>query len=775
MTENAHEYFRRALKEFKAADAWLSSKLETHEDIASSEKSEITQKSNAAQKAAASYMELIENEYSFSDGVTCKVELSPQINKDLKALEALTLQIQKNKRDLRQAKERLNVLNQRLADALKEEDEASKEAERLRCLAELKAEQERKRRRARRMVTATVMAGLLVGLHFWLQSHTRLGFTFSLDGAPLPVDKIPIINLDGNLFTIGGRISLGHHKLSITLQDAEPLRREFWGFYGKKDLGIMALESSKGSLSVSVSPLPATVFIHREGKWLQQGDAPFQVNKLPVGFYSLVVHKGKYEESFSIEIQREKKTEAQIDLKIGNLDLAAEPADAEFELSGNGKSWKGKLPARIEDVPLGNYRLAVERKGWKLYNDVKVSKGVTTTNKTDFPYGSIEVNSDPQGLIASINGVEIGRTPISQYEVKPEQYAVKVTDGENDLAMNLIVTPKAATKHKFIFHYGVLQLSSIPVGATVFRKGKEIGKTPLTLEHAPTEATAIELRLDDYVSTNLFILAQEGQMTSLTVNLISKRYLTAMEEARRALDANQFERARQSVSLALQYHSTDSAALSLQKEITEKPEKLRQQKIISDQIAAKVNAEVLAKFPLLEPEKVIKDCWNTGKSESQFSSLSTIEAAKSNPAAVPAAIATDAMVKSIEVIASPFHMLKGQKGPQLNQGRFNFAYRNNIYRYYGKIAEVDLESEKTKITFAPGGKSKGTYAVSARLSNNSASDASLKAGASVWVSGKLTFLLDKSNLSKWNTLILDEATIYPAETLSPGNKVLNQK
>src|SRR5262249_36759684 len=159
--------------------------------------------------------------------------------------------------------------------------------------------------------------------------------------------------------------------------------------------------------------------------------------------------------------------------------LSSEPSDAEFELSGDGQHWQGKLPAQIADVPAGTYQFTARRKNWELTEKVTVNRDQVAADKIEFKYGSLEVTSDPAGMIVSSDGVEVGKTPTTLRELKPGQYALTVTDGENDLQASVTVGPKEAAKQAFAFHYGAVQLSSSPPGASVIRKGKEVGKTPL--------------------------------------------------------------------------------------------------------------------------------------------------------------------------------------------------------------------------------------------------------------------------------------------------------
>jgi len=527
-----------------------------------------------------------------------------------------------------------------------------------------------------------VLSGIVLcgGIMFFqsLSEKTVLSFSFTLDGKSLPADKVPDVKVDGQPFTSGSKIKLGNHKLAVQLQNAEPYGRSFWVFYGEKDLGKLPLETSKGSLVVTVNPSPATVVVQRDGETVTQGAAPLDVEKLPVGNYTLVVKRGDYEETRTVDIQRQQTTNeivvlnlgkvelssipadaeyemsgnghhwqdklpARLEdvpagnytlvvkhgdyeethtldiqrqqttneivvLNLGKVELSSIPADAEYEMSGNGHHWQGKLPARVEDVPVGDYSLSVTRRDWKLDSDVSAIRGGVTTNITEFPYGSISVTSTPTGLVVSTNGVEIGKTPITLRELKPAAYNLTISDGENDLMATVNVGTRENAEHAFIFHYGTVQLMSDPAGATVIRKGKEIGKTPLTLNHIPVGETMLELQLQDYVSTNLPIQTLEGVTNLLSAKLISKQYLEAMSQARAAFDAAQFEQAHKFLVTALTVETNDTAAMELQDEVSKAATKA-EETLRTEQANAKASA--LASLTWLDFQKVFADCTDT--------------------------------------------------------------------------------------------------------------------------------------------------------------------
>jgi hypothetical protein len=458
------------------------------------------------------------------------------------------------------------------------------------------------------------MAVVLLGGGLWvvLKDSTSLSFSFLLDGKPLPVGTAPNVELDGRPFTSGLTVTPGPHKLTADLQNAEPIEQRVWVFYGDKDLGSLTLVSSKGSLLVTVTPSPASVTVRQGLEVMGSGNAPLTVENLIPGSYELEIKHGEYEETSSVEIQGRHRTEKKIDLNLGSANLSSDPADAEFELSGNGRQWAGKLPTQIEDVPGGDYLFTARRKGWEVNATFSVARGEAQANKIEFPYGSIDVSGDPAGLAVALNGVAAGKTPITLRELKPGPYTLTATDGENELNATITVGPREQARHSFAFRYGAVQLTSTPTGATVIRKGKEIGTTPLTLTHLAVDVSGVvELRLNGYAPAVDFALnVAEGVTTNLNAKLFSEQYLQAMKHAHEAFDAAQFSESQKFLAAALESEPNDSAALTLQGEVSKAEEALR-----AKQAAAR--AREIDTLPWLDFDKVINDC--TDAKEVQYS------------------------------------------------------------------------------------------------------------------------------------------------------------
>jgi hypothetical protein len=383
----------------------------------------------------------------------------------------------------------------------------------------------------------------------------------------------------------------------------------------------------------------------------------------------LLIKRGEYEENRAVVIQRQQQTKVQADLNLGSVDLSSDPADAEFELSGNGRHWQGKLPTKTEDVPGGNYSLVVRRKGWELNKDISISRGSVTTNKTEFQYGSIEVTSGPTGLMISTNGVEIGKTPMTLQDLKPGQYTLSASDGENDLMADVSVGPKEATKHAFVFHYGTVQLSSTPTGATVIRKEKEVGKTPLTLNHIPAGETMVELRLQDYVTTNYPIQTVEGVTNQLSAKLISEHYLQAMKQAHEAFGAGQFDQSQKFLAAALEIQPDDSSAMQLRDEVSTAAAKA-EEALRTEQANAK--ARTLASLTWLNFQNVISDCTDTRQVQYPVQMVDThYETYRDN----------NGKYKQREVKGAPYTVMQTRTEATFNPTKFSANYAGRTFGF----------------------------------------------------------------------------------------------
>jgi hypothetical protein len=713
MREDSPDFFRDILKKFKAADDLLSKQLQHHEEAASAQKAELLRRVKIINQAASECWHHIQEDDTSSIDLPTH-SISPQIDGEYEALKKDLSEVQTQRLQLCQTRARSQELERELQEALDHEQGV---------------------KIRRRRVTIGLIATLIfsmVFLHFWLLKETELRFEISVDGKSGALDTAVVI-LDGKPFSVERNLWPGRHELLVRIKNVEPFQTNFWSLYGKHDLGVLSLESSKGTLYVKVIPSPAKIILQQEEKIVLQTNAPLELDQIPAGIYTLRIQRDNYEESHLAEVRRHEKTDVSVQLNLGTVDISSVPSDAEFALTGDARTWKGQLPSRITDVPVGTYQVTASRGGWVKNRTIHVTPGNVSGVRVEFDYASISVASEPSGMTISTNGSDIGRTPLVIRELVPSDYTLTATDGENDLQEVIRVGPKETTHHTFVFRYGLVSLSSEPPGAAVLRKGKEVGRTPLTLARIPAaNQTTIELRLDGYLSTNVPIMAQEGAKTTLTVKLQNKRFVSAVIEAQRLLDEKQYMQATKAISAALQIESNDSHAIALQEEITRQAVKEQKGQKEAARVAgeerAKAVASKLASVPTLDTSALLNDCWNATHHE---------DGGVGRAAAVPVELAINAIFR-------PFD-LSGRKTKEVSNrlrfdmGRFRSNWQGKTVSFKGVVDSVERKSRRIK--FNPKGDHPRNLQVEAVLNAEFADEIrGLKKGEALTVAGEMSDL-----------------------------------
>lgn len=450
---------------------------------------------------------------------------------------------------------------------------------------------------ARKKIIPAVCAlfGLaIVALVIWLGGSGTVSFTMVLDGKPLPISAQPQVLIDGEPYSPELPLRPGIHSLVVNLPNAQPFTKRVWVFWGHREIGALPLSTLKGGLKIEVTPSPAAIVLRQATEKLLSGNAPVTLKEIPVGSYVVEVTRGDYSEYIPVEIAADKIVELNIALNVGSLDLSASHVDAEYELNGNGQVPRhGKLPDTLADVPVGRYSLLTRRKGWDLPSEVvAVLRGVNLVHKTEFPYGSIAVGSEPSNFSISKDGVVVGVSPITLGELRPGKYKLAAIDGANELTADVNIEPNEAAKHVFVFRYGAVQLTSTPPGATVVRKGKELGKTPLTLNRLVTGDTTFELRLDGYESATSLVHVEEGATANRSVKLFSERYVQAVKQAAEALHAGRLAESQRLIANALELEPNDPPAIRLQDEVSRAAHKAEEARREAEEQVSRANEKV---------------------------------------------------------------------------------------------------------------------------------------------------------------------------------------
>ena len=107
--------------------------------------------------------------------------------------------------------------------------------------------------------------------------------------------------------------------------------------------------------------------------------------------------------------------------QAGDLAVTSSPSGMDYIVSLNGEIVsQGKTPASVENLPLGEYVVTVQRPGWnRSTQTVSLVKGSVQRISADFPTGTVLVQSIPSNADVLRNGVKIGVTPLRLTELTP--------------------------------------------------------------------------------------------------------------------------------------------------------------------------------------------------------------------------------------------------------------------------------------------------------------------------------------------------------------------
>ncbi len=149
-------------------------------------------------------------------------------------------------------------------------------------------------------------------------------------------------------------------------------------------------------------------------------------------------------------------------------------------------------------------------------------------------YGMISVYSTPAGATVSIDGKDVGTSPVKYYLVPAGNHTVKLSmEGYNTYEATVAVKPMNETVVNATLEesVGYLTLTSDPSGATVIIDGKNVGTTPLNkYELTPGQHTVV-LTKDGYQNKTITVTINPGKETTKSVTLTQLNgYLTLTSE-----------------------------------------------------------------------------------------------------------------------------------------------------------------------------------------------------------------------------------------------------
>ena len=317
----------------------------------------------------------------------------------------------------------------------------------------------------------------------------------------------------------------GYLPLEVTFQDYDVKSLEPKTVYLLTISGVTGtqqLEAPKtktGWIILDSEPSGASVYINDEFV----GNTPLNNYKQAYGTYQYRLEHPNYHSSSGTINLNAGRYEDKIVMKpaFGSVAIKSNVVGAEVLL--DGKITSKKTPCTLNEVASGRHTITLRlNKYAPQQQEITVEDGQTAqvSVSMDARFASVTINS-LQGAQIYCNGKVIGTGRCTEdmmegyYDLearldhhKPVTKQIRVVAGQSQ-EISLNPTPI----------YGSLDIISTPRDATITIDGKEVGKSPLSVEEILEGEHQIVISIDGYEKETKYIVIKEGEMANIEVAL----------------------------------------------------------------------------------------------------------------------------------------------------------------------------------------------------------------------------------------------------------------
>jgi tetratricopeptide (TPR) repeat protein len=280
----------------------------------------------------------------------------------------------------------------------------------------------------RRAIRPLIWWSIMVLVMFAYRTHQRLSAKTYLRFEPMLAEQ----NVQFETFTAlddkpclsGRRIPIGWHTLNITHPKTKSFSKSFFVWYGDNELGQIVLERAQGTLLVSATPAAQRIVIRGSEFSVVLTNSTGITSSVPTDTYVIEASSKYWRRQDEVVVRADESTARIYALQLASLRIEASHADIAYQLLTDKEAWidAGRLPATINELPEGNYRLIYTRKSDRRTMPVSVKTGVTNTAKVDFVYGAAMIESVPSGAAVYASTSQLGITPLTLPELEPGKF-----------------------------------------------------------------------------------------------------------------------------------------------------------------------------------------------------------------------------------------------------------------------------------------------------------------------------------------------------------------
>ncbi len=336
------------------------------------------------------------------------------------------------------------------------------------------------------------------------------------------ITKKPLEIFPGKRFESMAPGSVIEKKVETALENLQKTLRKEEGKTWAQSVTYFYVQEAqvRSKINIYSNPSGAQVYLNDE----YQGTTPLTLMLLPGNYRVTLKKEGYLDYSTNIVVQEGRDREYTFNLQpaYGNLRIETEPRGASVYLDG---TYRGLTPLILYNIPAKTYQLRIVYSGYQeRIETIKVEPNRTTYLSYSLVplYGSLNVNSVPQGADVYLNGVYRGKTPIVINNLNPGRYQLQLRlSGYKDYIEFVDVYSGQVSNYNFTLVplSATLNIFSTPSFADVYINGVYKGKTPLSITDLSSGSYSVRVTLSGYEDYSETVYLNPGDVKQLNVTL----------------------------------------------------------------------------------------------------------------------------------------------------------------------------------------------------------------------------------------------------------------
>ena len=279
-----------------------------------------------------------------------------------------------------------------------------------------------------------------------------------------------------------------------------------------------------GQVSFTLNISPVNVFI--DGNYSGENNTKTVSLSLPMGEHTIKLSASGYQDyekvisvlpdqniEYTVEMQPG-ITESVSDISTGIVVVRSIPEGARVYFDGRDV---GTTPVQIPKAGAGKHLLRVEK---ALYHDyleeisVQPDGIIQVLTEMDAAFGSLTIESIPDGAVVSLNEQIKGRTPLTINELASGEYEITITkDLYHTHTERFIITDGSNNTRNITLlpAFGQLIIVTEPIGASIYLDGQNRGQTPASFNELPSGTYTLRIAKDLYQAVESAITIEDGK------------------------------------------------------------------------------------------------------------------------------------------------------------------------------------------------------------------------------------------------------------------------